>query len=161
MMIRKKTRWKRSRKKAAFFFFFLSRALESFAPHSRSKKRSSLALRSWRHATRRRTFPGCRGQRTERAARSTARIKKKVQTQFEERKNVVGEREDERGDERSRLAQFLSFRSTSFSTYQRERGVRGDEGREGGGAGHQLGDGGGLFGDEKEGGAGEEHEGAR
>lgn len=101
-MIRKKTRWKRSRKKAAVAvrLFFFSRALESFAPLSRSKKRSSLAFRSWRHAMRRRTFHGCREQRTERAARSTARIKKKVQTQFEERKNVVGEREDER-EERS------------------------------------------------------------
>ena len=111
MMIRKKTRWKRSRKKAAVAvgFFFFSRALESFAPLSRSKKRSSLALRSWRHATRRRTFPGCREQRTERAARSTARIKK-VRAQFEERKNVVGEREDERGDESSHPDSLNFFR---------------------------------------------------
>ena len=150
MIRNKKTRW---RSKAAVvagrsaFLFFVRRALESSGPPFRSKKRASLSIRSRRHAARRCAPRGCREQSTERAARSTARIKKKRLGPLElkkRKKSVVGTERREVRRSRPSLDFSSVFDQRLSRTYQRERGVRGDEGREGGGAGHQLGDGGGL-----------------
>ena len=138
---------RRRRRRQSFGFLFSRRALESFAPHFYLKKRSLLSIPARGHARRRVTPPGCRDQRTERTARSTARIKRAGFVDL--KKSVVvfffWQAKERRRTKRSRSPLFLDADQKSLSTYQRERGVRGNEGRERGGAGHQLGDGGGLL----------------
>ena len=115
MMIRKKEVGverscgrRRRRRRQSFGFLFSRRALESFAPHFYLKKRSLLSIPARGHARRRVTPPGCRDQRTERTARSTARIKRAGFVDLKKSVVVFFFGKQKRGGERSDHARLFS-----------------------------------------------------